>query len=36
MLVGEGQRRQRFAQVPGQVGGKHRDEYMGADPVLEP
>src|ERR1700682_447743 len=35
VFVGEGQRGQRFTQVPGQVGGEHADQDVGADAVLE-
>ena len=34
-FVGERQRGQGFAEVPGQVGGEHGDEHVGADPVFE-
>ena len=35
VFVGEGQRGQRLAQVPGEVGGEHADQDVGADAVLE-
>ena len=35
VFVGEGQRGQRLTQVPGEVGGEHADQHVGADAVLE-
>ena len=34
LLVGVGERGEGLAQVPGEVGGEHADQDMGADPVL--
>src|SRR5208282_3866380 len=36
VLVGEGQRRPRAAQVPGEVAGQHADKHVGLDAFLEP
>ena len=34
VFVGEGQRGQGFTQVPGEVGGEHADQHVGADAVF--
>jgi len=34
-LVGVGQRRPGLAQVPGEVGGEHADQYVGFHPLFE-
>ncbi len=35
VLVGEGERRPRFAEVPGQVAGQHADQHVGPDAFFE-
>src|SRR5712691_11856632 len=35
VVVGEGQRRPGFAQVPGEVAGEHADQHVGADAVFQ-
>jgi len=36
LFVGVGEGGQGLAQVPGEVGGEHADQHVGADPVLQP
>ena len=36
VLVGEGQRRPRLAEVPGQVAGQHADQHVGFDTFFQP
>ena len=36
VLVGEGQRRPRFTEVPGQVAGQHADQHVRPDAAFEP
>src|SRR3974390_2080019 len=35
LIVGESERRERLAQVPGEVGGEHAQQHVGPDPVFQ-